>query len=163
MFKGHWRAPHETIYMVTTYPLGYFMLHFIMFLIRQMTTKASNEAPWKQCAISWSCGLYPESIAFLQVKSLIWQHMYDIMLIPYTYVDLPSWELYAILYTVFKIEKLCISRQHLKERHSNVTVFMARLFRGSLSVFIRIYALIIHFLVFTITQWGSRSTYSNYV
>ena len=25
-----------------TFPLGYFMLHFIMFLIRQMTTKASN-------------------------------------------------------------------------------------------------------------------------
>ena len=34
--------------------------------------------------------------------------MYDIMLIPYTYVDLPSWELYAILHTVFKIEKLFV-------------------------------------------------------
>ena len=39
MFKGHWRAPHETIYghkkkvcLDKTFPLGHFMLHFIMFL-----------------------------------------------------------------------------------------------------------------------------------
>ena len=50
MFKGHWRAPYETIYghkkkvsLDKTFPLGHFMLHFIMFLIRQMTTKASND------------------------------------------------------------------------------------------------------------------------
>ena len=50
MFKGHWRAPHETIYgykekvcLDKTFPLGHFMLHFIMFLIRQKTTKAGNE------------------------------------------------------------------------------------------------------------------------
>ena len=49
MFKGHWRAPHETIYghkkkvcLDKIFPLGHFKLHFIMFLIRQMTTKASN-------------------------------------------------------------------------------------------------------------------------
>ena len=50
MFKGQWRAPHKTIYghkkkvcLDKTFPLGHFMLHFIMFLICQMTTKASNE------------------------------------------------------------------------------------------------------------------------
>ena len=50
MFKGHWRAPHETKYghkkkvcLDKTFPSGHFMLHFIMFLIRQMTTKASND------------------------------------------------------------------------------------------------------------------------
>ena len=39
MFKCYWRAPHETIYghkkevcLDTTFPLGHFMLHFIMFL-----------------------------------------------------------------------------------------------------------------------------------
>ena len=50
MFKGHWRAPHETIYShkkkvcleKKPFPLGHFMLHIIMFLICQMTTKASN-------------------------------------------------------------------------------------------------------------------------
>ena len=49
LFKGHWRAPHKTIYghkkkvcLDKTFPLGHFMLHFIMFLICQITTKASN-------------------------------------------------------------------------------------------------------------------------
>ena len=49
MFKVHWRAPHKTIYghkkkvcLDKTFLLGHFMLHFIMFLKRQMTTKASN-------------------------------------------------------------------------------------------------------------------------
>ena len=49
MFKGPWRAPHETIYghkkkvcLGKTFPLGHFMLHFITFLICQMTEKASN-------------------------------------------------------------------------------------------------------------------------
>ena len=42
IFKGHWRAPHETICLDKTFPLGHFMLHFIMFLTCQMTTKASN-------------------------------------------------------------------------------------------------------------------------
>ena len=49
MFKGHWRAPYETIfghkkkvYLDKTFPLGNSMLHFIMFLIHQMITKASN-------------------------------------------------------------------------------------------------------------------------
>ena len=50
MFKGHWRAPHETIYghkkkvcLDKTFPLGHFMLHFIMFLICQLTINASSE------------------------------------------------------------------------------------------------------------------------
>ena len=37
MFKGHWRAPHETIYghkkklcLDKIFPLGHFMLHFII-------------------------------------------------------------------------------------------------------------------------------------
>ena len=49
MFKGHRWAPHKTIYgyqkkvcLDKTFPLGHFMLHFIIFLICQMTTKASN-------------------------------------------------------------------------------------------------------------------------
>ena len=49
MFKGHWRAPHKTLYghkkkvcLDKTFPLGHLMLHFIMFLIHQMTTFARN-------------------------------------------------------------------------------------------------------------------------
>ena len=44
MFKGHWRTPHQTIYahkrkvcLDKTFPLGHFMLHFIMFLCIYVT------------------------------------------------------------------------------------------------------------------------------
>ena len=40
-----------------TFPLGHFMLHFIMFLIHQMTTKASNE--FENCYLA---GLVVQSI-----------------------------------------------------------------------------------------------------
>ena len=36
-------VPRKKVCLDKTFPLGHFMLHFIMFLIRQMTTKASNE------------------------------------------------------------------------------------------------------------------------
>ena len=41
-------------------------------------------------------------------------------------------------------------------------VFMVIMLCGSESIFARFYALIIPGLVFTITQWDSRSTYCNY-
>ena len=40
---GEGRPQHNITCLDKTFPLGHFMLHFIMFLIRQMTTKASNE------------------------------------------------------------------------------------------------------------------------
>ena len=54
--KGHQRAPHENIHghkkkvcLDKTFPLGHFMLHFIMFLICQMTKKTSNEMDVMLC------------------------------------------------------------------------------------------------------------------